>query len=288
MTSCNLGYELQNHTRSQQAPTRLNFLFSDSPAKTSLVTHTPQIPAPLSHAPSGDAQAALNQLGDQVSTPDTNSSTTTMAAVDTNAPSTDLTATDLAIPPSKMDPSLQVFEQNSDPTNHVSPEVIAESGMTSFFITAGRRDPEAGPDVRRPVQLIERVFLHATESGAALMYGRILNQAVPSFANAALDVFRQKYPEITPSSRMTDEFSTADQNHLVELRIDSETSQARRSLKDDDPHIYYLILREGRVTALFELLYLGPQDPASVTATADQFVTRVKNEFSERAASNNG
>jgi hypothetical protein len=87
---------------------------------------------------------------------------------------------------------------------------------------------------------------------------------------------------------MTDQFSFADQNHLVELRIDSETSQARRFLKDDDPHIYYLVLREGRLTALFEFLYLGPQDPASVTATAEQFVTRVKHEFSEQAASNNG
>ena len=284
MASCDLGYELQNHARSQKAPTQINFLFSDSTVKTPLVTQIPQIPAPAS----GDAQTARNDVRHQTSTPATKSSTTTMATVATKARSTDLTAADLSIPLTEMDPSLRVFDQNSDPTNHVSPELIAESDLTSFYITAGRRDPEAGPDMRRPVQVIERLFLHATESGAALMYERILNKAVPSFANAALDVFRQTYPEITPSSRMTDQFSSADQNHLVELRIDSETSQDRRSLKDEDPHIYYLLLREGRVTALFEFLYLSPQDPASVTASADQFVTGVKHEFSEQAASNNG
>ena len=287
MASCNLGYELQNRTRSQQAPTQINFLFSDSTVKTPLVTQIPPTPAPSSRTPSSDDQAARNDVGHQTSTPDINNSTT-MVTVAAKARSTDLTAADLAIPPSMMDPSLQVFDQNSDPTNHVSPELIAESDLTSFHITAGRRDSETGPDMRRPVQVIERLFLHATESGAALMYDRILNQAVPSFANAAIDVFRQTYPDITPSSRMTDQFTSADQNHLVELRIDSETSQDRRSLKDDDPHIYYLLLREGRVTALFEFLYLSPQDPASVTTTADQFVSRVKHEFSEQAASNNG
>ena len=287
MASCNPGLELQNRTRSQQAPTQINFLFSDSVAETSPSTQTSHLPARLSQTPSGDGTADPDQPRDQTSTPAPNTSIINAPAVDTRAISTDTTAADLAIPLSDVDPNLQVFDQNSDPSNHVSSELIAESDLVSFYITAGRRDSESSEDIRRPVQLVERLFLHATEAGASIMYDRILDQAVPSYANAALDIFRQTYPDITPSSRMTDQFSVATQNHLVELRIDSETSRTQRSLKDDDPHIYYLVLREGRVAALFEFLYLSAQDPASVTAIADQFVTRVTRELGARVASAN-
>ena len=164
----------------------------------------------------------------------------------------------------------------------LSEELMAQSALTSFYVSGSSRQPTGGG---RPVQLVQRLFVHANTQGASRMFDELVDSAVPTFAIAALGFFRQFYPDLEPGTRTSDQFTLADQNRLIEVRIDPMIAPEERELGPGDPHIYYLILREGRVSAIFELVYLSAQDPGVVTVLGERLINRIPSELAETSNS---
>ncbi len=243
---------------------------------------SPTSPAAPTAAPTAASTAAATPTPTAAATP----TPTTVPATpeEIAAIAADDTAASLAIPAAEIDPGLEVFDEDTDPANYLAPELIAESNLVSFIVTGGRRQSAAGASTGRPVQLVQRVFVHADAAGASVMYPRLRDEAAPAFAVAALDFFREIYPDLTQSSRAANQFSAADENHLIEVRIDPQVEPSERALGPGDPHVYYLIMRQGRVTAIFEVFYLSQQNPPTVALLVERLVNRLPQELSGAAA----
>ena len=253
-----------------------------SPPTTPVSSDRPTVPAGQPGAPTATTAE---------STPPAAASTPTAESVPTAEPTplseaeiaaiaANDTAMSLAIPPSEVDPGLETADESSDPSDFLSPELMAESGLVSFLITGSGRQPTAGT-AARPVQLVQRLFVHGDEIGASRMFRELVDNATPTFAIAALGFFRQFYPDLEPSTRTSDQFPLADENRLIEVRIDPKVEPEQRELGPGEPHIYYLILRKGQVTALFELVYLTAQDPATVVVLGERLINRIPPDLAE-------
>jgi len=131
------------------------------------------------------------------------------------------------------------------------------------------------------VQLVQRLFVHANAQGASRMFEELVDSAAPTYAIAALGFFRQFYPDLEPGTRTSDQFTLADENRLIEVRIDPKMAPEERELGPGDPHVYYLILRQGRVSAIFELVYFSAQDPGVVTVLGERLINRIPSELAE-------
>ena len=321
LTACTHGLELENGQRPVQPISRISFLFAegqsdilmDQPQATAQLEQSPAA-APTSvppTAPTGGPTAAPTSSTTSAPTesaqpsPDppaapsepsptatgaSGESTPTAAPIElTEAEVAAIAANDaaksLAIPAAEVDPGLETIDETADPTDFLSPQLIAESNLISFYITGSSRQPTASTVVGRPIRLVQRLFVHADEQGASRMFQELVDNAAPGFAIAALNFFRDVYPDLEPESRGWDLIALADQNQLFEVRIDPNVEPSERELGPGDPHIFFLILRQGRVTALFEVVYLSAEDQASVTVLGERLINRIPPELAEASAS---
>ncbi len=314
LAACTHGLELENGQRPVQPITRVSFLFNedqsdivltaptsvDQPAAVAdpgaaAVTASPpaaapppqptDAPAPPTPSTAGQDTAADPSPAATAATgsPTPTAEPTPLPDVDVAAITADETARSLVIPATEVDPGLETVDESSDPTDFLSEELMAQSALASFYVSGSSRQPTGGG---RPVQLVQRLFVHANTEGASRMFDELVDSAAPTFAIAALGFFRQFYPDLEPGTRTSDQFTLADQNRLIEVRIDPMIAPEERELGPGDPHIYYLILRQGRVSAIFELVYLSAQDPGVVTVLGERLINRIPSELAE--ASNSG
>ena len=311
LTACSHGMQLENGERPVQPITRISFLFTEG--QSDIVLNTPEAPAQRDAAPtpaqvpppavspttaptaapspSQPTQAPTEQPAAPtqpatVPTPATGEATPTpeptpLPEVDIAAITANETAKSLVIPASEVDPGLEIIDEESDPSDFLSEELMAQSGLVSFFVSGSTRQPSGGAGTGRPVQLVQRLFVHANAEGASRMFEELVDSAAPTFAIAALGFFRQFYPDLEPGTRTSDQFTLADQNRLIEVRIDPKIEPEERELGPGDPHIYYLILRQGRVSAIFELVYLSAQDPGVVTVLGERLINRIPSDLAE-------
>lgn len=310
LTACSHGLQLENGERPVQPITRISFLFTEG--QSDIVVNAPEAPAQPEAAP-GPTQApppAASPTGTPTSAPPPATTQSTQAAADrpatpeptattppsatgdstptaepTPLPEVDIaaitaneTAKSLVIPASEVDPGLETVDESSDPTDFLSEELMAQSGLLSFYVSGSSRQPAGGG---RPVQLVQRLFVHANPEGASRMFEELVDSAAPTYAIAALGFFRQFYPDLEPGTRTSDQFTLADENRLIEVRIDPKIEPEERELGPGDPHIYYLILRQGRVSAIFELVYLSAQDPGVVTVLGERLINRIPSDLAE-------
>lgn len=318
LAACTQGLELENGERPVQPISRITFLFSEG--QSDIVVNAPAGPTEPgagagsaqmslpSTAPAGAPTAvseptpspAMQALPEGSVTPTASAATQTAAtgestptAEPTPLPEVDIAAItaneaakSLAIPASEVDPGLAMIDETSDPSDFLAEQIIAESGLVSFYVTGSNRQPAADTAAGRPVQLIQRLFVHANDQGASRMFRELVDSAVPTFAIAALGFFRQFYPDLEPGTRTSDQFSLADENRLIEVRIDPKLEPEERELGPGDPHVYYLVLRHGRVAALFELVYLSAQDPSTVTVLGERLINRIPPDLAEPKPAN--
>lgn len=311
LAACTHGLELENGQRPVQPITRVSFLFNEDQtdivlsAPTSVeqqaaaadpgpavVTASPPAVAPPPQptvAPASPTPSTAGQGTPAEPSPATTAATgsptptrepTPLPEVDIAAIAADDTARSLVIPATEVDPGLETVDESSDPTDFLSEELMAQSALSSFYVSGSSRQPTGGG---RPVQLVQRLFVHANSQGASRMFDELVDSAAPTFAIAALGFFRQFYPDLEPGTRTSDQFTLADQNRLIEVRIDPKIAPEERELGPGDPHIYYLILREGRVSAIFELIYLSAQDPSVVTVLGERLINRIPSELAEES-----
>lgn len=322
LAACTHGLQLENGERPVQPVTRITFLFSEG--QSDIVLNAPDaVPQPESGAGAGQAPSpataptgaptteptpsqAMQAVADRGVTPAQPGTTPTSApaepastaeptptAESTPLPEVDIaaitaneTARSLVIPASEVDPGLETADETSDPTDFLSEELMAQSGLVSFHVTGSSRQPTGGTGAGRPVQLVQRLFVHANSQGASRMFDELVDSAAPTYAIAALGFFRQFYPDLEPGTRTSDQFTLADQNRLIEVRIDPKIEPEERELGPGDPHIYYLILRQGRVSAIFELVYLSAQDPGVVTVLGERLINRIPSDLTDSQPSN--
>lgn len=317
LAACTHGLELENGERPVQPITRITFLFAEG--QSDIVVNTPtgvdQPAAATGSAPT--AAAATPVAAPPAGQPTTAPSTATPSAPDgaapaepsptaaaatgdtaptaepTPLPDVDIeaitaneTARSLVIPATEVDPGLETGDETSDPSDFLSEELMAQSGLVSFYVSGSSRQPSDGTGASRPVQLVQRLFVHANAQGASRMFDELVDSAAPTYAIAALGFFRQFYPDLEPGTRTSDQLNLADQNRMIEVRIDPKVEPEERELGPGDPHIYYLILRQGRVTAIFELVYLSAQDPGAVTVLGERFINRIPSDLAEPQPSN--
>lgn len=316
LAACTHGLQLENGERPVQPVTRITFLFSEG--QSDIVLNAPAAaPQPVSgpgSAPTSSLPAAptgtptteptpsqaVQALADRGVTAGKPTAPPTSANVDTTPtaeptplPEVDIavitaneTARSLVIPASEVDPGLETGDETSDPSDFLSEELMAQSGLVSFYVTGSSRQPTDGTGAGRPVQLVQRLFVHANSQGASRMFDELVDSAAPTYAIAALGFFRQVYPDLEPGTRTSDQFTLADQNRLIEVRIDPKIEPEERELGPGDPHIYYLILRQGRVSAIFELVYLSAQDPGVVTILGERLINRIPSDLTDTPPSN--
>ena len=204
-----------------------------------------------------------------------------MPQIDTAVIAADPTASQIAIPHAEVDPGLTLFGETSDPDQVLSPELLAQAGLRSSFITGSERQPTAptGSDLVRPVHFVQRIFVHDDVAAARSFHAVLRDEMIPNLAIGALNFFRNFYPNLEPSVRRTDQFAVAEQIQLTEIRIDPLVPADQRRLGPEDPHVYYILLREGSVTAVLEIFYLAPQDPRAVMLTGERLVLRIPDEL---------
>ncbi len=310
IVACTQGLQLTDGERDAREVKTVAFLFADGVAE---VTVTPPAAAlatdavPIAPAPPAPASEATTRAPRRVTAP-VLTLAPTAAAIGTSAPSltartpegaTTLVptapvpqidtsiitanpiASQIAIPHSEVDPGLALFGETSDPAEVLSPELLAQAELRSFFITGSQRQPTApsGSDLVRPFQLVQRIFVHEDVETARGFYAALRDDLIPNLAIGALTFFGNFYPNLEPSARTTDELGVAEQNQLTEIRIDPLVPADQRSLGPEDPHVYYVLLREGSVTAVLEIFYLAPQDPRTVTLTGERLVLRIPDEL---------
>lgn len=311
LTACSHGLQLENGERPVQPITRISFLFTEG--QSDIVLNTPEAPAQPETAASPAQMTSPTAAPTGESTPTPAPATTQPTQTPTDRPATPVqtatippsatgdatptaeptplpevdiaaitaneTARSLVIPASEVDPGLETIDEESDPSDFLSEELMAQSGLVSFFVSGSSRQPSGGTG--RPVQLVQRLFVHASPEGASRMFEELVDSAAPTFAIAALGFFRQFYPDLEPGTRTSDQFTLADENRLIEVRIDPKIAPEERELGPGDPHIYYLILRQGRVSAIFELVYLSAQDPGVVTVLGERLINRIPSDLAE-------
>ena len=314
LAACTHGLELENGERPVQPITRITFLFAEdqsdivlnSPASVdqpaaatgsapTAATATPEAAPPAVQPTTATATATATPSAPDGVAPAEPSPTATATAgaptptaeptplpdVDIEAIAANETAKSLVIPPTEVDPGLETVDETSSPTDFLSEELMAQSGLVSFYVSGSSRQPSGGAGSGRPVQLVQRLFVHTSDQGASRMFEELVDSAAPTYAIAALGFFRQFYPDLEPGTRTSDQFTLADQNRLIEVRIDPKMAPEDRELGPGDPHIYYLILRQGRVSAIFELVYLSAQDPGVVTVLGERLINRIPSELAE-------
>lgn len=307
LAACTHGLELENGERPVQPITRITFLFADG--QSDIVLNAPtgvdqpgaatgSAPTAATAAPVAAPPAVQPTTAPSTATPPapdgaTPTATTTAGSptptaeptplpdVDIGAITADETAKSLVIPATEVDPGLETVDESSDPTDFLSEELMAQSGLLSFYVSGSSRQPSDGTGASRPVQLVQRLFVHANAQGASRMFEELVDSAAPTYAIAALGFFRQFYPDLEPGTRTSDQFTLADENRLIEVRIDPKMAPEERELGPGDPHVYYLILRQGRVSAIFELVYFSAQDPGVVTVLGERLINRIPSELAE-------
>ena len=212
---------------------------------------------------------------------------TPLPEVDIAAITANETARSLVIPASEVDPGLETSRRDFRPDRLPVRRTHGPIRPGELLMSAGSsRQPTGGTGAGRPVQLVQRLFVHANSQGASRMFDELVDSAAPTYAIAALGFFRQFYPDLEPGTRTSDQFTLADQNRLIEVRIDPKIEPEERELGPGDPHIYYLILRHGRVSAIFELVYLSAQDPGVVTILGERLINRIPSDLTDTQPSN--
>ena len=208
--------------------------------------------------------------------------TTAAAPADMEAIAANLLASSIAIPNVEVDPGLETFEETSDPSLVFAPDVFAGIDIVSFAAKFSGRQPESGAlsERQRLVQLVQFVFVHGSAETASSFYEFLGSNFIGSSAATRVEAMQEPYPDLDSSlTGFGNVPQIADEVSLAVLEMDPKLAEGSPSSGPAVPTIYYIVLREGRMTAVLEIVYLLEQDPSDVLLIGNVLVTRIPPEL---------
>ena len=243
-----------------------------TPAGATAAAETPAPTAAASAAPDGAAPQA---------TP-AEPATTASAPVDMAAIAANPLASSIIIPNVEVDPGLETFEETSDPSRVFAPDILVDVDIVSFAATFSGRQPESGAlsERQRLVQLVQFVFVHGSAETAAAFYEFLGSNFISSSAATRVEALQEPYPNLDSSlTGFGNVPQIADEVTLAVLEMDPSVAEGSPASGPGVPTIYYIVLREGRMTAVIEIVYLLEQDPSDVLLIGNVLVSRIPPEL---------
>ena len=191
-------------------------------------------------------------------------------------------ASSIVIPNVEVDPGLETFEETSDPSRVFAPDILVDVDIVSFAATFSGRQPESGAlsERQRLVQLVQFVFVHGSAETAATFYEFLGSNFISSSAATRVEAMQEPYPDLDSSlTGFGNVPQIADEVTLAVLEMDPSVAEGSPASGPGVPTIYYIVLREGRMTAVIEIVYLLEQDPSDVLLIGNVLVSRIPPEL---------
>ena len=191
-------------------------------------------------------------------------------------------ASSIVIPNVEVDPGLETFEETSDPSRVFAPDILVDVDIVSFAATFSGRQPESGAlsERQRLVQLVQFVFVHGSAETAATFYEFLGSNFISSSAATRVEAMQEPYPDLDSSlTGFGNVPQIADEVTLAVLEMDPNVAEGSPASGPGVPTIYYIVLREGRMTAVIEIVYLIEQDPSDVLLIGNVLVSRIPPEL---------
>ena len=243
-----------------------------TPAGATAAAETPAPTAAASAAPGGAAPQATTA----------EPATTAAAPVDMAAIAANPLASSIVIPNVEVDPGLETFDETSDPSRVFALDIFVDVDIVSFAATFSGRQPESGAlsERQRLVQLVQFVFVHGSAETAATFYEFLGSNFISSSAATRVEAMQEPYPDIDSSlTGFGNVPQIADEVTLAVLEMDPNVAEGSPASGPGVPTIYYIVLREGRMTAVIEIVYLLEQDPSDVLLIGNVLVSRIPPEL---------
>lgn len=191
----------------------------------------------------------------------------------------------IAIPNAGVDPGLETFDESRDPSllfgelgKQFTPEIWSGTGLESFLSRFSVRQPESAAltERQRPVQLGQFVFVHATAADAEAFYGFLSNEMVGGLASAWEQSLQRTYPNLEArTTALGNVPPISDQVTFVILSLDPRVPEDSPITGPTVPIVYYVVVRQARVNAVLEIVYLLEQDPNDVLLIGEVLASRV-------------
>lgn len=196
-------------------------------------------------------------------------------------------ATTMLIPNQAVDPGLETFEETADPNLVFAPEIFAGFEIVSFGAKFSGRQPESGAlsERQRLVQLVQFVFVHPSVEAAAAFYEFLSSSFIGSSAATRVEAMQEPYPNLESSlTGFGNVPQIADGVTLAVLSMDPNLAAGAPPSGPAVPTIYYIVLQQGQMTGVIEVVYLVEQDPEDVLIIGNVMVSLVPPELRPSAA----
>ena len=304
-TGCTQGFIVEDSDRSETKLTRAKFAFTEGqseiavgsaptslipetrPPRTEVPTTTPTEAPVATKTPSPSRGPAATSTPQPVSTGSAEASATSVVIApkegfDPAVIAGNPIATSIAIPNAGVDPGLETFDESRDPSLLFTPEIWSGTGLESFLSRFSGRQPESAALIerQRPVQLGQFVFVHATAADAEAFYGFLSNEMVGGLASAWEQSLQRTYPNLEATATALGNVPPiTDQVTFVILRMDPRVPEDSSITGPTVPVVYYVVVRQARVNAVLEIVYLLEQDPSDVLLIGEVLASRVPAEL---------
>ena len=288
--------EGQTEIEMRPAPTSLQPSPTPTPTPAPTPTPTPQPPPTASPAdqqttPAGGTGATATGTpvltesyttgAEHEGTPPV-TETVAAAPLDAQAIAANPLASTMLIPNEAVDPGLETFEETADLNRVFAPEIFAGFEIVSFGAKFSGRQPQSGAlsERQRLVQLVQFVFVHPSVEGAASFYEMLSTSFIGSSAATRVEAMQEPYPNLESSlTGFGNVPQIADAVTLAVLDMDANEAEGAPLSGPAVPTIYYIVLQQGRMTAVIEILYLVDQDPEDVLIIGNVMLSRVPPEL---------
>ena len=207
--------------------------------------------------------------------------TAAAAPLDAQAIAANPLAASILIPNPAVDPGLVTAQETSDALEFFLPDMVGEIQLDSFAFRVSNRPPESDSlsERQRVVQLVQFIFVHTNVEAAQAFYEFLSSTFVSGSANSREEATREFYPNLESSlNGFRDVLEGADETTLAVLEIDPNVAEGAAS-GPPVPTVYYIVVREGRMSAAIEVVYLVEQDPRSVVPVGDLLLSRIPPEL---------
>ncbi len=297
---CTQGLSIEEGERAPRSVSTIDFLFAEGQREFAIPTAAPAPLAGSAGAATGPMPAAADAQAEQPSpsptatspapaptaaTPGDASEPTPAPtpAIDTSAIVANRVASSIAVPHAVVDSDLQIVFLSPDPADEtvLPSEMLSAANLESYLLSVASRQPESAAltERSRPVQLTQRVFVHEDAASAESFYAFLSDEVVPRLAFFTVSQFREFYPDLTSSLGSFDGAEVGEETLLALLEIDPQIAEGEQIDGPGVPALYYLSVREGRVTALMEVAFIAPQDPRAIAEIGALMIERIPQEL---------
>ncbi len=288
---CTQGLALEDGERASRTVSTIDFLFSEGQREFVIPTAPPAQVAGAAAAPtSATADAQAEQ---PAQTPAATAATTAEDAseptpaltpvIDTSAIAANRLASSIALPQDVVDSDLQIVFFSPDPADDVvlPNEMLAAANLESYLLAVTSRQLESSAltERSRPIQFTQRVFVHEDAPSAVAFYGVLSDEVIPRLAFFTVTQFREFYPDLTSSLGSFEGADVGEETLLALLEMDPQIAADEEIDGPGIPAVYYLGVREGRVTALIEIAFIVPQDPRAIAEIGALMLARIPEEL---------